>query len=49
MTKEEAIAAIREKLDEILVLLGDDFELLEEAEFEAMSQIYYESQEIVTQ
>lgn len=49
MTKAEATAAIREKLDEILVLLGEDFDALVEATDAALDAVYYESQEIVTQ
>lgn len=47
MTKEEATAIIRETLEEILVALGDDFDLLEDATDDALNQIYYEEQEVI--
>lgn len=49
MTKEEATAAIRETLEQILAMLDEDFDALVEATDAALDAIYYESQEIVTQ
>lgn len=47
MTKNEATAIMRETLEEILVALGDDFDLMEEATYDALNQIYYEEQEVI--
>jgi hypothetical protein len=48
LTKTEATAQIRQTLEEILIALGDDFEKLEDAANDALNQIYYETEEVVT-
>jgi hypothetical protein len=48
MTKTEATAQIRQMLEEILVALGDDFYKLDDATNDALNQIYYEQEEVVT-
>jgi hypothetical protein len=48
VTKTEATAQIRQTLEEILIALGDDFDKLEDATNDALNQIYYEQEEVVT-
>lgn len=47
MTKTEATAIIRQTLDEILVALGEDFDLLEACCDDALNQIYTETEQVI--